>query len=258
MKIDKIQKTNSGKYKISIGDKKITTYDDVLINTGVLYKKEIDEDTIHQIENQNAYYDAYNKTISYIMKHLRSKKEIQKYIDKYDLSISDKNNIVKKLEEIGLINDLTYCKSYIYDSINLTNKGPFKIKNDLIDNGIDEFIIEEELENIDKSIINDKLIKIIEKKLKLNHNHSEYQLKQKIIIDLVNLGYDRDCIVNILENYKIDDSNLLVNEYDKLYNKLSKKYKDSELINKIKQKLYSKGYEINSINRLINEKKNDD
>ena len=89
MKIDKIQKTNSGKYKISIGDKKITTYDDVLINTGVLYKKEIDDDTIEQIELQNIYYDAYNKTISYIMKHQRSKKEIIEYLSKYELSKDD-------------------------------------------------------------------------------------------------------------------------------------------------------------------------
>ena len=41
MKIDKIQKTRSGKYNIYVGDRKITTYDDVLINTGILYKKEM-------------------------------------------------------------------------------------------------------------------------------------------------------------------------------------------------------------------------
>ena len=257
MKIDKIIKTNSGKYIISIGDKKITTYDDVLINTGVLYKKEIDDSTIEEIELQNSYYDAYNKTITYIMKHQRSKKEIKTYLDKYDLSNDDKDNILKKLEEIGLINDLNYTKSYISDSINLSNKGPYKIKQELIDNGIDESIIEEEISNIDECIIYDKLIKMIEKKIKLNHNHSEYQMKQKIIIDMINMGYEKDMIVNILDNYNIDDSNLLLKEYDKLYSKLSKKYSDNELINKLKQKLYSKGYDINSINELINNKKND-
>ena len=257
MKIDKIQKTKSGKYNIYFGGSKITTYDDVLINTGVLYKKELDDNILEQIEKQNNYYDAYNKTISYIMKHQRSRKEIEDYITKFELKKEDESNILKKLQEIGLINDLNYVRAYISDSINLSNKGPYKIKQELISLGIDENIIEEELDKVDLDIINDKLIKLIEKKIKSNHNHSEYQMKQKIIIDMVNLGYDRDTTINILDNYKIDDTNLLSNDYDKLYNKLSRKYSDTELIKKIKQKLYAKGYDINNINELIQEKKND-
>ena len=257
MKIDKIQKTRSGKYNIYVGDRKITTYDDVLINTGILYKKEIDIDELDKIEKQNNYYSAYNKTISYIMKHQRSKKEIENYITKFELTKEENNNILKKLQEIGLINDLNYVKAFISDSINLSNKGPYKIKQELIDNGIDENIIDEELSNIDESIIYDKLIKLIEKKIRTNHNHSEYQLKQKIIIDIVNLGYDREITMNLLDNFKIDDTNLLSKEYDKLYSKLSKKYTGIELNKKIKQKLYSKGYDINSINELINKKGDD-
>ena len=257
MKIDKIQKTKSGKYNIYFGDSKITTYDDVLINTGILYKKELNDSILEQIEKQKNYYDAYNKTISYIMKHQRSKKEIEEYIAKFELKKDDEINILNKLQEIGLINDLNYVRAYISDSVNLSNKGPYKIKQELINLGIDENLVEEEISKIDFDIINDKLIKLIEKKIRSNHNHSEYQMKQKIIIDMVNLGYDRDTISNILDNYEIDDSNLLYNDYDKLYNKLSKKYNDNELIQKIKQKLYAKGYDINSINELINKKKND-
>jgi len=257
MKIDKIQKTKSGKYNIYFGGSKITTYDDVLINTGVLYKKELDDSILEQIEKQNNYYDAYNKTISYIMKHQRSKKEIEDYITKFELKKNEETNILNKLKEIGLINDLNYVRAYISDSINLSNKGPYKIKQELINLGIEENVIEEEISKVDLDIINDKLIKLIEKKIKSNHNHSEYQMKQKIIIDMVNLGYDRDTIINILDNYKIDDTDLLSNDYNKLYSKLSKKYCDNELIQKIKQKLYSKGYDINNINKLIQEKKND-
>ena len=257
MKIDKIQKTRSGKYNIYVGDRKITTYDDVLINTGILYKKEIDIDELDKIEKQNNYYSAYNKTISYIMKHQRSKKEIENYITKFELTKEENNNILKKLQEIGLINDLNYVKAFISDSINLSNKGPYNNQNNLQVNGKNENIIDEELSNIDESIIYDKLIKLIEKKIRTNHNHSEYQLKQKIIIDIVNLGYDREITMNLLDNFKIDDTNLLSKEYDKLYSKLSKKYTGIELNKKIKQKLYSKGYDINSINELINKKGDD-
>ena len=256
MKIDKIKKSNSGKYKVYVGDKTITTYDDVLIKTGILYKKDIDEDTLDDITKENNFYDAYNKTLAYIMKHQRCKKEIKEYIKRFELSNEEEVKIIKKLEELNLINEVNYVKSYIYDSVNLSNYGPHKIKNYLLDMDISEDIINEELDNIDENEIYSNAVKIISKKVKGNHHHSEYQMKQKISMEMINLGYSKDMIDDILNNLSFDDNDFLEKEYDKLYSKLSKKYNDNELFQKIKQKLYAKGFDINNINSLINKKKN--
>ena len=44
MKIDKIKKMSNNKYKIYFDDGDVLeTYDEVIINTNLLYKKEIDE-----------------------------------------------------------------------------------------------------------------------------------------------------------------------------------------------------------------------
>ena len=50
---------------------------------------------------------------------------------------------------------------------------------------------------------------------------------------------------------------MLEKEYTKIYNKLSSKYTGSELINRIRQKLYSKGFDIDSINTLLQRKTED-
>ena len=51
MKVKVIGETDSGKYKVKLDDKIFTTYDDVLIKNGIIYKKEIDENILNQMNN---------------------------------------------------------------------------------------------------------------------------------------------------------------------------------------------------------------
>jgi len=252
MKIEKIKKSGK-KYKIILKNNDIiTTYDDVIINNGLLYKKEIDSEILNSINKDTSYYDIYYKCVNYITKKLRSEKEINEYIDSFNVSDNDKNNTIKKLKEIGMIDDINYTRAFISDKINLSLDGPDKIRKNLLEHNINSEIIEEELNRIDTNIIDNKIKKIIDKKTK-NPKYTGYILKQKILNDLINLGYDKNNILEIYENYSINDNNLLKKEYDKLYKKLSLKYSDKELYNKIKTKLYQKGFNINDINNIIDE-----
>jgi len=251
MDIKLVGKTKSGKYKLKVNDEVLTTYDDVLIKNGLIYKKQIDYEVYEQMKKDHYYYDAYNKTISYIMKHQRCTYEIKKYLEKFELSKEDGNKIINHLESIGLLNDKAYVKSYISDAINLSKDGPYKIKRELLENHIDESIIDEELSKIDEDIIIDKMLKIISKKFKSNHKYSKYQFKQKVSLEMVNLGYDRELAESLIENFDFEEDDLLKQEYNKIYNKLSKKYDGYELESKIKQKLYAKGFDINKINSII-------
>ena len=254
MKVQIVGKTKSGKYKVKVDDTLINTYDDVLINNKLIYKKEIDNDMLTKINKDNIYYDAYNKTLSYILKHQRALSEVIEYLDKFEISDNEKNKIIDKLKSNGLINDIQYVRSYISDSINLSKDGPNKIKKYLLDKNIDEMLIDEELSKIDEDILIDKVLKFIKKKFDSNTKYSKYQLKQKISLKLINLGYDKDLIDSLINNFDFNENDLLEKEYNKIYNKLSKKYNGYELSNKIKQKLYAKGFDINLISDLIQKK----
>jgi regulatory protein len=255
MKIEKISRMKNGKYKIELeGKEKLVTFDDVIINNSLLFDKKIDNTLMNKILKETEYYEVYNKTIKYISNKLRSEKEVIEFIDKYSLSNKDSKEIINNLKKIGFINDELFTKAYINDKLYLSNSGPEKIKKELYDYNIDEMVIEREMESINYEEVYSKLEKLITKKINANHKHSNYTLKQKLNLELVNAGYNRDMINEIYNKNMSEDEDILIKTYEKLYNDLQRKYSDKELFKKIKEKLYQKGFDINEINELLNNK----
>jgi len=256
MKIENIKKLNSGKYKIELDDKnKIITYDDVILKHNLLYHKEVDTDKLNELNIDTKYYDVYNKCIKYISTRLRSKKEINIYLDKFSLEENDKAHIINDLKRIGFINDLNFTKAYISDRIYLSNDGLDKIRKELINHNIETEIIEEELSKIDESIIKEKLSKLISKKIKNNHKDSKYIMRQKIYNDMINLGYSSNMFNECYELLEVDEDSNLEKEFNKWYKKLSSKYNNEDLYLKLRQKLYQKGYNLSDVDNLIQEKR---
>ncbi len=250
MKIEKIKKLSNNKYKIVFDNKEsITTYEDVILEENILYKKELDTELINKINIKNNYYKVYTKTLKYIMTKLRSEKEIKEYLNKELLEEKDKIKIINKLKENRMLNDDNYYIAYISDRIRLSNDGPYKIKNYLLEHNIEESKIEEELSKYNEEIYS-KLEKLINKKIKTNKD-SNYIMKQKITNYFINLGYSKSMIDEILSNINIDNTDLIKKEYEKQYKKLSRKYSGEELTYKIKNNLYKKGFKIDEINKIL-------
>lgn len=249
MKIDKITK-NKNKYilKLDNGDE-IKTYDEVILNNNLLFNKEIDDNLLNKILDESNYYEMYYKVIKYISTKMRSTYEIEKYLEKQQFNNNKK--LINELKEKKLLNDLLFVKAFIQDKINLTNNGPYKIKKELLDHNISESIIDDELSVFNEELVTEKLNKIIAKQLKINRTKSKYMLKQKLVNNLINLGYSKETILTCIDNYEINDSDVLKKEYDILYKKLSKKYSENELEAKIKNKLYQKGFDISDINNIL-------
>ena len=257
MNINKITKLKDSKYKIMIDNENIITYDNVILENELLYKKTIDSKLYKKIVKDTKFYEVYNKVVKYIMKKLRSEKEVKIYLTKYELDNDGINKIITKLKSINLINDTNYTKSYINDQIYLSKNGIYKIKDNLLKQDIPLEVIEEELSKIDTSIMNDKLENLVLKRIKSNKKYSNSELKNRILREIIILGYSKEKALNIINNNIVDDSNMLEKEYTKIYNKLSSKYTGYELINRIRQKLYSKGFDIDSINTLLQRKTED-
>ena len=250
MKINKIQKKNN-KYKIVLEDGNIIeTYDEVIIKENILYKKEITDELKNKIEKQNKYYETYNNILKYIKTKLRSEFEIREYIKKNEIDKSTEENIINKLKETKLIDDKTYVYAYIHDRIKFSNDGPYKIKKELLKQKIEENLIEDELNKLDKEEIYEKLKKQILKKLNSNNKYSNNMIRQKLLNNFINQGYDKEMINQIIEDNQKEDNNIIKKEYEKLYNKYKNKYNEYELNRVIKQKLYQKGFSIDEINSI--------
>lgn len=254
MRISKFKKTSNGKYKIYLDNNDtIVLYEDVIINNNLLIKKEIDSDLMERLIIENNNVNVYSTALNYISIRMRSKKEVYDYLEKKQIHKQLIEETIEKLSKSGYINDYAFAKSYVNDKINLSNDGPLKIKKSLIILGVEENIIEDILNSIDKEEMNIKLEKLISKKFKTTKG-SLNMIKLKMINYFYNLGYEKRDILSILENIEIGtDITELKKEYNKLYNKYSKKYDDNKLYSIIEQKLYIKGYTKEDINKIKRE-----
>ena len=245
MNINKFVKKKNGWYDIVFEDgRKMTVYEDLILKYNLLITKKVNQSDLDTILHENNLFIGYNDSIKLISRKMRSVFEIKNYLNKYELDEKDIDNIVEKIEKQGYLNDKEYARAYVMDRINLSNDGPKKIESYLKQNYISDEYIYSALEIFDLNIQKGKIKKIIEKQIKLNNNKGKNMLKQKIIINLVNLGYDKFLVISILETFDFDDKDLLEKEYKKIYDKLSKKYSGKELEYRIKQKLYQKGFTV--------------
>ena len=254
MHINKITKLKDNKYRIILEDNSLITYDNVILENDLLYKKNIDRELYKKIIKDTNYYDIYNKVVKYVMKKLRSEKEILIYLDKFEINSEDKNSIIRKLKSINLINDNDYCAAYINDKVYLGKDGINKIKKDLLNQNIPLDVIDNNISKIDNSLMNERLEKLIIKKIKLNNKYSNSYLKQKVLNDMINKGYNKEDVLLIIDKYLNEDDDILEKEITRLYNKLSVKYTGYDLLSKLKQKLIQKGFQMDKINKIIEEK----
>ena len=254
MKILKIKKMANNKYKISLDNFEITTFDNVILEYNLLYKKELTEKELKEISSKTNYFDAYNKTLKYITKKIKSKREVEKYLESFDLKSDEKKEILNKLIGLNLINDRLYCRAFINDKINISKYGVIKVNKQLQEKGIDYKIIEEELLNIDYNIVNSNLESKIKRKINNNTKYTNFELKQRLIIQFTKEGYSKEKILEYINKYISNDGEILKVQFDKLYYKYKNKYDDKIFLLKLKQKLYQKGFSNETISKLIQEK----
>ena len=240
MEIIKFKKLNSGRYKLTLdNNESFIIYEDLILKYDLLITKKIDKILLDKIEEENLLYNAYYYAINSLNSRFKSKYDMEKLLkNKYEIDISF---VIDKLISQGYLNDRSYTKSRINENIITTNWGPRKISSDLIKHGISKDIIDDEIVIFTKDMELERIDKIVDKLLKSNKRLGGYVLRSKIFNDLMNLGYTKDYINEILNDKKYNNEDIIKKEYDKLYKKYSKKYEGSELDYKIKQVMYQKG-----------------
>ncbi len=253
MKIEKYKKVGSNKYKVYGEDTEFILYEDVILKHNLLRKDSINISELESMLEDNKFYEIYEDALKYLSIKLRSKSEIENYLLKKEYEIELINNVIEKFYENGLINDKQYIEAFINDSVNLKNDGPYKIKNNLINLGFDEYFIDSYLNNIDKSIWEEKISNLVNKQNKKNNKYSINFLKQKMMNDLYLKGYDKEMILYILDNIDNNDEENLPKEYEKAYIKYSKKYKGTYLKQKIIDYLQKRGFEYSKIKNILDD-----
>lgn len=249
-KITKIKQISNNKYELVIDDEKLKVYDDVLLECNIMHKQDITDEVYEKILASAKYYAAYNKVIKYISSKLRTEKEIREKLKKLEMSLKDTNNLIDKLKKEGYLNKDKYIKAFINDEILLSLHGPRKIAFSLKNQGFTDLDFMDDLNEIKDEIWQARVEKIIDKKIKANRNVSNRMLKTKLKKELNNLGYNEKYNF-LIEKVCIDDTKQLEKDYQKHFQKLSRKYSGDTLKFKLKQKLYALGYDLSQIENII-------
>lgn len=202
MKIEKYKKIKEDLYRVLLDNGEIIDiYEDVILANNLLYKSEIDQSLLDKINIENNYQLAYNISIKYIMVRLRSINEIKVYLTKKGYSKDVIDKVIEKLIKNKLLDDEVFTKAYINDKLNFTNVGKYKLINELTTKmKVDNSVVYNVLESYEE-VWNDRIDKLINKYLKSNKKYRGNTLKNKLYIYLVNLGYDKDKVISILNNY---------------------------------------------------------
>ena len=202
MKIEKYKKIKEDLYRVLLDNGEIIDiYEDVILANNLLYKSEIDQSLLDKINIENNYQLAYNISVKYIMVRLRSINEIKVYLTKKGYSKDVIDKVIEKLIKNKLLDDEVFTKAYINDKLNFTNVGKYKLINELTTKmKVDNSVVYDVLESYEE-VWNDRIDKLINKYLKSNKKYRGNTLKNKLYIYLVNLGYDKDKVISILNNY---------------------------------------------------------
>ena len=248
MKIEKFKKRPNGLYTIYLDNfNSYDFYEEIILKYELLITKTIEEDDLNRIIKDNNNYESYYEALKVLKRTIKTKEEIKRLLTDKKYNKENISFTITTLEKQGYINDKNYSKSYVHNSIITTNKGPKKIALELEKKGVEPSDYSEALEEYNTSLEKEKIEKLISKKIKANHNKSAKVLKQKLQVDLINNGFSKDIIKEVLNSLNIEENNdIMKKEYQKYYNKLSKKYKGKELEYKLKQKMYSLGFNINN------------
>jgi len=240
MRIIKYRKLKSNKYEVYLeNDEKLILYEDVILKEELLLKKEIND--INTILKINSSYEIYDVALKYLNHRVISIYDMKEYLSKKQYSQNDIENTINKLIEKGYLNDSYYVKCYINDHVNLSSDGPKRIKKHLEERNILSNIYSEHLDKY-QDIWYDRIKKYVEKQKKVNKKSLCF-FKSKMLINLINLGYEKEMINDVLNTISIDNIDELKElEKNKIQRKLEKKYTGEELERKIKEKLWQKGF----------------
>lgn len=242
--IKEITKEKDNKFSLSLDEgTKVKLYDETILKFNLYVGSVIDSlDEVNKYNDLMSLYFLYVKKLS---KRRISEKSFLSILKEKNLSNKDEIILIEKLKKVNLINDEIYIRSYINDCVNLRNDGPIKIKKNLYKEGID-IDVSNYLSEIDSELWNNKIEKIIKKRIAANHKYSNKVLYEKIKCYLYNLGYDNfENKIHLCSEYEVST----------LRTVYSKMLRQGVVEKNILIKLSKLGFKSENIDLLIKENK---
>lgn len=202
MRIEKYELTKKNIYNVYLSNGEVLELNGkVITDNELLIKKEIDNELYDKLKRDNTICILIDTSIKYIDRRLRSIKELKDYLKNKEEDTTIIEEVINKLIDYKYLDDDRFTKAFIKDKLNFTNWGDYKIKNELKRLGVNEEIIYNNMTSIDDNIYYERINKIIDKDISTNKKYGGIKLKNKIYNHLLTLGYSKEKVISIINNY---------------------------------------------------------
>ncbi|WP_332257511.1 recombination regulator RecX [Oceanobacillus manasiensis] len=266
MKISRIttQKKSKSRYNIFVDEGEGEKYgfsvdEDILIKFGLRKNEELDEAAMEKILQKDTLHKIYTQAINFLSYRMRTKKEIRDFLVKKEAEPEVIEEIMERLTSEKLINDEQFAEMFVRTRMNTSSKGPNVIKSELIEKGVAANIATESVAVFSYELQYEKALNLLEKKSKHKKNVSFRKQQEQWRTQLMQKGFSHDVINEVLNEDVIEkdeeaEQEALKTQADKLIRKYEKKYSDFELKNKVKEGLYRKGFPLETIQQVLDER----
>lgn len=248
-----------GRYNVYIDDVFAFGIDEeVLIKYELNKGLHVTEALQKEIVDEDSYHKAYQKTLNYLSYSLRTEKQIKDYLIKHELEMYAPR-MIARLKELKFLDDLVYAENYVRTMMNVNQKGPRNVEQDLYQKGVKEQDIQIAMEEYTLDLQLENTIDLAGKQWKKRKNNSKFETIQKIKRYLVNKGYNFEQADEALEAIDTEmdtdqEYQALSKQANKAHRRYARKYEGYDLVQRLKQFLYSKKYPKNLIDRYLAEK----
>lgn len=202
MRIEKYELTKKNIYNVYLSNGEVLELNGkVITDNELLIKKDIDNELYDKLKRDNTICILVDTSVKYIDRRLRSINELRDYLKNKEEDTIIIEEVIDKLIDYKYLDDDRFTKAFIKDKLNFTNWGDYKIKNELKRLVVNEEIIYNNMTSIDDNIFYERINKIIDKDISTNKKYSGIKLKNKIYNHLLTLGYSKEKVISIINNY---------------------------------------------------------
>ena len=144
------------------------------------------------------FEQALNKLANYCSRGERCMYDVRKKLDAWEITTSDQEKIIRRLQEGKFLDESRYCRAFVNDKSKYSHWGIFKIKYALKKKHISDDLIREALEIIDLEENREQLRQLIERKRKSVKGKNEWEIRQKLIRFALGRGFSLEEVEKVI------------------------------------------------------------
>jgi regulatory protein len=185
---------------------------DIVLKYSLAKNMELEEDFIEEILKAEEESKVYNYALSILSRYAKSEKKLREKLKEKGFDTQFIESTIEKLKLQKYLDDERYSDMLISSKINASKYGKRKIKEALIEKGIDRDIIQDKIKQLSDDDELERACNLGQKKLKALKEGDKRKVSIKLWNYLVNKGFEFDTakkavskLVNEIEFDKFED-----------------------------------------------------